>query len=206
MVDAWAILERMNQAQNRQQMGVAMRRLSAALLLVLALAGSVRAEIIRFRIEPEASEVTFRASSRLMNAEGRFHRLSGDVAVDPQDLASAKVTVSIEAASIDTGIDMRDSHLRSEDFFDVRRFPTIAFDSRRVEGSGRRVNIIGQLTMHGVTREITVPVEVSMTDVALVASGELVINRRDYGIVYQSFWNPIGDDVRVSFTFRARAS
>jgi polyisoprenoid-binding protein YceI len=181
---------------------------SAALLL--ALAGSVWhapawADAVRFRVQPEGSEVTFRATSRFMNAEGRFQRLSGQVVVDAKDLATAKVTLSIEAGSIDTGIAMRDNHLRSEDFFDIRKFPTITFESERVEGSGQHVNVFGQLTIHGVTREIAVPVEVSMSDVALVASGEFVINRRDYGLVYESFLNPIGDDVRVSFTFRARA-
>jgi polyisoprenoid-binding protein YceI len=182
----------------------ATRWLWGALLLVLASHTGAAADVIRFRILPEASEVTFRATSRFMNAEGQFHRVSGEVSVDPHDLTTATITVSIEANSIDTGIGMRDNHLRSEDFLDVRRFPTISFVSRRVEGRGGRVNVAGQLTIHGVTREIVVPVEVSLTERALVASGELVINRRDYGVMYQSFLNPIGDDVRVSFVFRAR--
>jgi polyisoprenoid-binding protein YceI len=182
---------------------------SAALLLALAWSFSgapAWADAIRFRIQPEASEVTFRATSRLMNADGRFQRLSGDIVLDIKDFSTAKVTLSIEAGSIDTGIGMRDNHLRSEDFLDIRKFPTITFDSQRVEGSGRRANVVGQLTIHGVTREVAVPVDVSMSDIALVASGEFVINRRDYGIVYQSFLNPVGDDVRVSFTFRARTT
>ena len=183
--------------------------LTAILLIALAWPAwhaTAWADAVRFRVQPEASEVTFRATSRLMNADGRFHRLSGEIVVDTKDLATAKVTLSIEAGSIDTGIGMRDNHLRSEDFFDIRKFPAITFESQRVEGTGRRVNVLGQLTVHGVTREIAVPVEVSMSDLALVASGELVINRRDYGIVYQSFLNPIADDVRVSFTVRARAA
>jgi polyisoprenoid-binding protein YceI len=182
----------------------ATRWLWGALLLVLASHTGAAADVIRFQILPDASEVTFRATSRFMNAEGQFHGVSGEVTVDPRDLTTAVIRVSIEANSIDTGIGMRDNHLRSEDFLDVRRFPTIAFVSRRAEGRGRRVNVAGQLTIHGVTREIVVPVEVSMTERALVASGELVINRRDYGITYESFLNPVGDDVRVSFVFRAR--
>jgi len=182
-----------------------MTRWLAVALLLAAWHTPAGADAIRFRIQPDGSEVTFRATSRLMNAEGQFHRMAGEVAVDPRDLATARVTLSIDAGSIDTGIGMRDNHLRSEDFFDVKKFPTITFESQRVEGSGRRVNVVGQLTIHGLTREIIVPVEVRVSDIALVASGELVINRRDYGIVYQSFLNPIGDDVRISFTFRARA-
>src|SRR5262245_13607346 len=111
--------------------------------LLLALVGSLGetvawADALRYRIQPEATEVTFNATSRFMNAEGRFHRISGEVTVDPKDLGSARISLSIEAASIDTGIGMRDSHLRSEDFFDVKKFPAITFESQRVEGSGRR--------------------------------------------------------------------
>jgi polyisoprenoid-binding protein YceI len=174
-------------------------------LIVLAWPTPAWTDAVRFRIQPEGSEVTFRATSRLMNAEGRFSRISGEVTVDPGDLGTARVTLTIEAGSIDTGIGMRDNHLRSEDFLDIRKFPTITFESQRVEGGGRRVNVVGRLTMHGVTREIAVPIEVNVSNLALVASGALVINRHDYGISYQSFLNPIGDDVRVSFTFRARA-
>jgi polyisoprenoid-binding protein YceI len=174
---------------------------------LIAMAGGAMAQAgpVRYRIQPDASDVTFQATSRLMNADGRFHRLSGEVVADPKDFRSARVSLSIEAASLDTGIGMRDNHLRSEDFFDVKQFPTITFESARVEGSGGRVTVVGRLTVRGVTREVAVPVNVNMTDTALAASGELVVNRRDFGLSYQSVLNPIGNDVRVAFTFRARA-
>src|SRR5688572_10045896 len=164
------------------------------------------ADVRRYAVQTEASELGFRATSRLMNADGRFHRFRGDIAVDPRDLATARINLSIEAASIDTGIGLRDTHLRSADFFDVERFPTITFESVRVEAEGRRATVIGRLTVRGVTREVAVPVDVTVSDVALVASGELVVNRRDYGMVYNSIVNPVGNEVRVSFTIRARAS
>ena len=184
------------------------RRALVAVLLVSVLVpfwcATATAQAIRFRVQPEASEVIFRATSRLMNAEGRFQQVSGEVVVDPKDLTTAKITLSIEAASLDTGIGMRDSHLRSEDFLDVKRFPRITFESERIEAAGRNASVYGRLTVHGVTREIAVPVRVDVTGLALVATGELVIDRRDYGLDYKSFINPIGNDVRVSFTFRAR--
>jgi polyisoprenoid-binding protein YceI len=96
------------------------------------------ADAIRYRIQPEASEITFNATSRLMNAEGRLYRLSGEVTVDPKDFTTAKITLAIEAGSIDTGIGLRDSHLRSEDFLDVKKFPSIAFESQRVARGGER--------------------------------------------------------------------
>ena len=176
-------------------------------LLLLAFAGAAaRAEVRQFAIQSEASDVSFHATSRLMNADGRFQRVTGRVAVDPRDLTTARISLSIEAASIDTGIGMRDNHLRSADFFDVQRFPAITFESVRVETAGRHATVTGRLTMRGVTREIAVPVDVTLSDVAIVATGEFVVNRGEYGIAYNSFVNPIGNEVRVTFTFRAHTS
>jgi polyisoprenoid-binding protein YceI len=176
----------------------------ALVLAVLALPRAAGAEPLRFRIQPEASEITFRATSRLMNAEGRFSKFSGEVLVDPAVLTGGRITLTIDAASLDTGIEMRDNHLRSSDFFDVARFPTVAFQSVRIEAAGRRAIVVGRLTLHGVTREITVPIDVQITNTALVASGEFIVNRGEYAINYNSFVNPIGNEVRVAFTFRAR--
>lgn len=181
-------------------------RLTLTALALVMLAGSApaRAESLRFRIQPEASEITFRATSRLMNAEGHFGRFSGDVVADPAGPNGARINLTIDAASLETGIQMRDKHLRSADFFDIERFPTIAFQSVRVEAAGRRATVMGRLTLHGVTREIAVPVDVQITETALVASGEFIVNRGEYAMNYNSFLNPIGNEVRVAFTFRAR--
>lgn len=180
------------------------RILSALVLAALVLPHAVEAQPLRFRIQPEASEITFRATSRLMNADGHFSRFSGDVVVDPAVLTTGHITLTIDAASVDTGIQMRDNHLRSSDFFDVARFPTVAFESVRIEAAGRRATVVGRLTLHGVTREVAVPIDVQITDAALVASGEFIVNRGEYAIKYNSFVNPIGNEVRVAFTFRAR--
>jgi len=177
---------------------------TALVLAALVLPHSALAQPLRFRIQPEASEITFRATSRLMNADGRFARLSGDVLVDPTALTSARISLTIDAASLDTGIEMRDNHLRSSDFFEVERFPTVTFQSVRVEAAGRRAIVVGRLTLHGVTREIAVPIDVQITNTALVASGEFIVNRGEYAINYNSFVNPIGNEVSVAFTFRAR--
>jgi polyisoprenoid-binding protein YceI len=177
---------------------------AALALAMLAGVGVASPEPRQFRIQPEASEITFHATSRLMNADGHFARFSGEVLVDPAALTSARITLTVESASLDTGIEMRDRHLRSADFFDVRRFPAIAFQSMRVESAGRRATVIGRLTLHGVTREVAVPVDVQIADTALVASGEFIVNRGEYAMNYNSYLNPIGNEVRVAFTFRAR--
>jgi polyisoprenoid-binding protein YceI len=176
----------------------------ALALAALVAARAHAAEPLRFRIQPEASEITFRATSRLMNAEGRFARFSGDVVADPAAPTGARISLTIDAASIDTGIEMRDNHLRSSDFLEVDRFPTVTFQSVRVEAAGRRATVVGRLTLHGVTREIAVPIDVQITSSALVASGEFIVNRGEYAMNYNSFLNPIGNEVRVAFTFRAR--
>jgi polyisoprenoid-binding protein YceI len=177
---------------------------TALALAALVLPRAVEAQPLRFRIQPEASEITFRATSRLMNADGHFSRFSGDVVVDPAVLTTGRITLTIDTASLDTGIEMRDNHLRSSDFFDVARFPTVAFHSVRIEASGRRATVVGRLTLHGVIREIAVPIDVQITSTALVASGEFIVNRGEYAINYNSYLNPIGNEVRVAFTFRAR--
>ena len=182
-------------------------RFSLGLLLglILAAAAPLHAEVTRFRIQPEASELTFHATSRLMNADGRFSRFAGDVTVDPADLNTARVTVRVEAASLDTGITMRDRHLRSEDFFQVEKFPAITFESLRVEGAGRRLLVVGRLTLRGVTREVRVPVDVSVTGKRLEARGQFDVKRTDHGMNYDSAVNPIGEQVRIAFAFRGQA-
>ncbi|HYB43915.1 MAG TPA: YceI family protein [Candidatus Methylomirabilis sp.] len=173
-------------------------------LAVLAPRAPAQAQVLHFKIQPEASEITFRATSRFMNADGHFQRFGGEVVVDPAVLGGARIAITIDAASIDTGIEMRDNHLRSADFLDVARFPSITFESVRVDAAGKRASVRGRLTVHGVTREIVVPVDVQITSAALVASGEFIVNRGEYGMNYNSILNPVGNEVRAAFTFRAR--
>jgi len=158
-----------------------------------------------YRIDGEPSQLTFRATSRLQTADGLFHRFEGEVAVDPRDLATARLTLTVDAASIDTKNRKRDDHLRSADFFDVARHPTVTFQSDRVTVAGSLVTVHGRLTMRGVTRAIDVPARVELVgDNTLVAQGEFALNRQDYGISYSSILNPIHDVIRVSFVFHAR--
>ncbi|HKZ05624.1 MAG TPA: YceI family protein [Methylomirabilota bacterium] len=183
-----------------------MRVIVALLLLALAAAPCpAEPAPLRFRVVPEASELGFHATSRLANADGRFSRFDGEVLADPVDLSTARVSMKVEAASIDTGIRRRDDHLRSEDFLHVDRFPAITFQSTHVEATGRRLVLTGRLTLRGVTKEIVVSMEVSVTGDRLEARGQLDINRGDYGINYHSSLNPIGQRVRIRFAFRAQA-
>lgn len=178
--------------------------LGLGLLALAAAADPARAEVVRLRIDQADSAVTFKATSRVVNADGRFHRFSGDVSVDPSDPTSARISIIVEAASIDTANTKRDNHLRSQDFFWVERHPTIVFESVRAAREAGGVALIGRLTVRGVTREITVPVRVEVTPDRFVARGEFSLKRTDYEINYQSVLNPVGDVVDVSFVFRGR--
>ncbi|MBF6589889.1 MAG: YceI family protein [Ktedonobacterales bacterium] len=129
----------------------------------------------------------------IATAKGRFNRFSGTLDLDARNPANTSVNVTIEAASVDTNNDMRDNHLRSPDFFDVARYPTITYVSRKVEPRGQdRYQVLGDLTLHGVTREVPleVTVEGPIKDIrgsqraAFSIRGE--INRKDYGLTYNA--------------------
>ncbi|HEU4580277.1 MAG TPA: YceI family protein [Polyangiaceae bacterium] len=91
---------------------------------------------------------------------GRFATWTGSVELDESDLSRSRVEVEIDASSIDTGVAQRDQHLRSADFLDVEQFPTLRFQSKRIENvRGDRFDVIGELTLHGQTREVTLAVE-----------------------------------------------
>ena len=175
------------------------RLLATSALLLVLLADPCRAEAIRYRLAPTSGILGFKATSRLMDADGRFHRFEGEVQADPNALDQARVSLTVEAASVDTGIGRRDNHLRSEDFFDVARFPRITFSSQRVIPTDGRLLVTGHLALHGVSREITVPVKFELAGRSLRAQGEFTIRMSDYGINYRSFFNPIRDEVTILF-------
>jgi polyisoprenoid-binding protein YceI len=181
------------------------------LLLVALLVGGwpwpACADLVRYRIDLGRSALTFKATSRVVNADGRFHRFGGDVSVDPRDPTTARISITIEAASIDTANTKRDNHLRSPDFFWVERHPIVMFESVRAARAGDGgLTVVGQLTLRGVTREISVPTTVSVNADDFVAEGEFELKRSDYEITYQSLINPVGDVVHVKFHLRGTRS
>lgn len=169
------------------------------LLAVLA-AGPVSADGSRlYVLDPARSHIRFHAVSRLMSADGRFGRLAGEIRLDESrpDTASGRLTVDV--ASIDTGIRMRDNHLRGDDFFHVELHPEATFVTSSVRREADRWVVAGQLTIRGVTRPVTVPVTVTGSEGTIRIVGELSVSRREFGVAYQSVLNPIRDEVRVWF-------
>lgn len=198
---------------------MSIRRLVPALLLVapaLALAAtqphatddrrapiatSTAAEARAHDVDRAHSEINFTASSRLLDAHGFFGAWDADIQLDPQAFERSTVTLTIDAASINTRIGRRDAHLKGPDFFDTARYPTITFVSKSIARTGATAGVItGDLTMRGVTRSVQVPVTVVFYEKGRGRfRGAFTVNRKDYGISYDSKVNPIADAVEVQF-------
>jgi len=182
-----------------------MKRLALAVLLLPSLA---LAEAATWNIDPSHTQATFTVRHMVIsNVKGEFQSTKGVVKIDDKDLAKSMVDVTIDAASIHTREDKRDAHLRSPDFFDVERYPTITFKSTKVEkAGGDRYKVTGDLTMHGVTKPVvldaalTPEVKGMMGEVRRGAQATTRVNRQDYGLK----WNKtieagplVGDDVAI---------
>ncbi|HEV8612380.1 MAG TPA: YceI family protein [Gemmatimonadales bacterium] len=163
-----------------------------------------------WQLDPAHTEVGFAVKHLMISTvRGRFADVRGTVQMDEADPTTGQVEVQIGVASIHTGNPQRDDHLRSADFFDVERFPTLSFRSRRVE-NGRHgdLRLIGDLTIRGVTREV--PLEVTSEGIIQDPwgnrragfSGSLRIKRSDFGISWNQLIEAggvaVGDEVRIT--------
>jgi polyisoprenoid-binding protein YceI len=163
-----------------------------------------------WQIDPSHVDVGFAVRHLMISTvKGRFGAVTGTVAVDGDDFATADIDVTIDAASIDTREPKRDAHLRSADFFDVEQFPAITFKSRRVRAKGTgRFDVTGDLTMHGVTREVVLDVTAEGTTrdpwgnhkAGFSAAG--VIRRSDFGLTWNAALETggvlVGEDVKLA--------
>ena len=143
-----------------------------------------------WEIDPVHSRAAFSVKHMMFTTvRGHFKVLSGHVHIDEQNPANSLVDAQVETASIDTGEPNRDNHLRSPDFFDAQQYPTMTFKSTSVEhAGGNEYNVIGDLTMHGVTRPATFKAEYGgqgktpMGTIAAGLNGKTRINRKDWGL------------------------
>ncbi|HEV2644203.1 MAG TPA: YceI family protein [Candidatus Elarobacter sp.] len=155
-----------------------------------------------YTIDRAHSEINFTAPSRLMDAHGTFDKWSGDVQVDAAHLEQSVIRLTIDPASINTRVAMRDNHLRSPDFFDVAKFPQITFVSRSIQKTSDTAGTItGDLTLHGVTRQVAVPVAMSFYDGTRGRfHGSFPLDRKQWGVTGNSKMNPVEDVITVEFT------
>jgi len=163
-------------------------------LLALLLLAPFSAPAETYKIDSAHSQIAFSLHQFVSSVRGEFHRLSGTIEVDRDHPEQSSVTARISVGSIDTKIQKRDHHLLSAEFFDAAKFPEITFKSRSVKRTGESSgDIIGDFTMHGVTKPMTLHVKLSTPP-----SGESLpertrwivttdpINRKDFGLMFSS--------------------
>jgi polyisoprenoid-binding protein YceI len=182
------------------------RSLVLALLVLLLLPAAASADAITWTVDPVHSDVAFKVRHFLTPVRGEFNDFDGVVVYDAQDPAASSVEITVQSASIDTDNDRRDGHLRSEDFFAAEQHPTLHFKSKRVAKTGSGLAVTGDLTIRGVTKEVTVPVEVLgvMGDKAGFAT-QFVLDRHDYGVSWNNVLDQggtvLGDEVTIDLNF-----
>lgn len=166
------------------------------------------AQATSWKVDQSHTTVGFRVSHLFTSVQGRFDRFEGTIEFDPANPEAVTIRGSVEAASINTNNLKRDKHLRSGDFFDVERFPTLTFESRELTSwSGNRGRLRGLLTIHGVSREVEF-------DVSYLGRGKdpwgnerggfkasVVIDRRDYGLKWNEVLETggflVGDEIEI---------
>jgi polyisoprenoid-binding protein YceI len=168
---------------------------------------------VSYEIDPVHSEVGFRIRHLVTKVPGRFNSFQGTITYDAEKPAASNVQVTIDAASLDTKNEKRDGHLKSADFFDVEKFPTLSFTSKSVTVEKKAFTVAGDLTLHGVTKPVTLTGE--MTDaMADPGGGQRVgfsaatkLNRKDFGILWNRNLDQggtlLGDDVEITLEIAA---
>ncbi|HVS29870.1 MAG TPA: YceI family protein [Thermoanaerobaculia bacterium] len=186
-----------------------------AALATIALAATTVFAAETFNIDRSHSSATFKIRHLMSNVTGNFGEFKGMIAIDREKPASSSVEFTINPASINTGAEDRDKHLRSADFFDVEKHPEITFKSTRVASSGTKdlYNVTGNFTMHGVTREITLPVQFlgfGKDPWGNERAGfeiDTALDRKDYGITWNKALDQGGfmlsDEVKININIEA---
>jgi polyisoprenoid-binding protein YceI len=168
----------------------------------------------RWDIDVSHSAIHFHVRHMVISkVHGRFARWSGRIELDERDLARSSVDVTVDTASIDTQVADRDAHLRSAEFLDVARYPEMTFRSKRIEAAGGGYRVTGDLSLHGVTREVVLEAEFAgfgkdpwgNQRAGFSAKGSL--DRRDFGLVWNAALETggvlVGEKVEISIEVEA---
>ena len=155
-----------------------------------------------FKIDPVHSSVIFSVKHLgVADFYGDFREISGTVAFDAADPSKSSVDITVPVEKIDTRNEKRDQHLKSPDFFNAKQFPTLTFKSTKVEGSGDSYSVTGDLTIHGVTKPVTVQFKKGAEtkgqqgETRTGGEAKFTIKRSDYGMTFMN--GPLGDDVNI---------
>jgi polyisoprenoid-binding protein YceI len=159
------------------------------MLTVAALLAAGGAFATPYQIDPNHTRIGFAVRHMAVSTvRGEFHDYDAQIDIDEADLTRSSIAIAIETASIDTDVEMRDNDLRSPNFFDAATYPQITFTSKSIARTAAGGYLVtGDLTMHGVTKEVQLPVTLAGPidlgeSLRMGASAELSINRKDWGI------------------------
>jgi polyisoprenoid-binding protein YceI len=167
-----------------------------------------------YDLDTAHSKVGFSVSHMMLSdVEGSFGEFSGKVEIEGSDLATLKASGVVKVASINTGVEARDNHLRSPDFFDAVQYPEITFQSKRVEKQGEQYVLVGDFTMHGVTKTLSLmitmagPIVDPMGKTRIAVKATSKINRQDFGVKWSKNLDNgglvVGDEVNISISAEA---
>lgn len=188
--------------------------------LLLLAASAVFADPVTYNIDPAHSLVGFNVRHFFSRTPGRFKEFTGTIQYDEKNLAASSVNVTIQAASINTENERRDGDLKSANFFAVDSFPTLTFKSTKiVPGASNAFQILGDLTMRGVTKPVTLDASLmGVGDVSMGGRGtrrmagfeaKTTVNRKDFGIIWNRTLDQggtmLGDDVAITLQIEADA-
>jgi polyisoprenoid-binding protein YceI len=168
----------------------------------------------RWEIDSSHSSLHFSVRHLVIaKVRGSFDRWSGSIQVPDGDFSKATISVTIDASSIDTGVSDRDGHLKSPDFFDVAQYPELRFVGKRVQGSGPEIDVIGDLTIKGTTREVVLRVEQHgqtkdpWGNLRAAFTAKTAIDRKDFGLTYNQVLESggvmVGDRVEIEADIEA---
>ncbi|MHB1021168.1 MAG: YceI family protein [Acidobacteriaceae bacterium] len=188
------------------------RKWYVILFAVLFVMGSLQAiaQSSTWTIDPMHSEAGFVVRHMgVSNIHGSFSKVTGTVVINDKDITKSSINATIDTTTVDTRNSMRDTHLKSKDFFDVTVYPTMTFKSTKVVESDGKLQMIGDLTLHGVTRPVTIaldtPSKIETNPQGKIIrgfSGTTSINRRDFGLVWggtlKSGDAMVGDQVKIT--------
>jgi polyisoprenoid-binding protein YceI len=162
-----------------------------------------------WKIDPAHSSAHFVIRHMMItNVRGGFSGLQGTVVYDPADLGSSSVDVTIDKNSLSTGDATRDTHVKSADFLDVEKYPTITFKSKKITKDGDGLKVTGDLTIHGVTKDVALNVEGPTEEqkdpygnIRVGASATTKIKRSDFGLTWNAALETggimLGDDLKL---------
>jgi len=185
------------------------QRIGLASAIAFLASLSALAQTSNWNLDPAHSTAQFTVRHlAISNVTGSFTKVTGSVVLNEKDITQSQVSATIDVSSVDTRVEARDKDLRSPNFFDVGKYPTIEFKSKRMVSSGGKVQVIGDLTIHGTTHEVTLDVDGPTPEMSdpwgnsrRGISATTNINRRDFNLVYNNLLKTgeavVGDNVKI---------